>query len=730
MSNELKNSQPIKDTDTAQVKEVIELNRVIKELKVDEMINLFKKHSYWPNTLNKNLCKAISMYSQEPNQQIKDIIMILLNKSADIDTVSEKQINKKEKVTVLMLACMKSDLSFIKDLLIFKPNVNLTDQNGKNALMILLFSHIGKDDTNLLEIVIIMITQGKVSINAEDNLGNTALTIAVSKGLITIVNVLLKHGANIDQQVKGNHKNTAMHIAISMGNISLIKLLLSHKPNLLIQNAQGKNILEEATLKPSTEIYKIIAEEYSKRLDSNKEKDEKIKKDFPNANDQSGLTAFKQSPVNQSNLSTATPVIELQKPKESHKLSDLIQVNSINQQHRITERDLKYAKIKLLSENNKLEFSQLIKPKVELSQNNIIKKLEAEIANLADENAILRLENAKLLSEIRSKDALLEMRDDEIKQLSGNTIHNYLQQQGSQSFSGLNLTQKHLLGLSNVNKKEILEKKFCSVMYRDEYVARSLQRDLLDFQEYNKEQIRKIKPIQEELLNYIREAVAETLPEFEVRLYGSHATGLCLSWSDLDTVLIHKKGIGHITYTPSLQNLYIKILEKPWKKSIKYIDSAVIPIIKIVASEKYNNMHIDISVQDSKHYGLKCVELVKGYMTEFEALEPLLYSLKNLLKNANLNDPYTGGLSSYGLILMLVSFLQNQRANGKCIKLSTNVDNHNLGKLFLEFCWYYGIMFDHTKYVINAYPLNGNEMYQEKESLSFLSVSLYKYYIF
>ena len=257
-------------------------------------------------------------------------------------------------------------------------------------------------------------------------------------------------------------------------------------------------------------------------------------------------------------------------------------------------------------------------------------------------------------------------------------------------------------------------------MYKDEYVAKSLQRDLLDFQEFNREQIKKIKPVQEELLNYIKEAVNETLPEFEVKLYGSHATGLCLSWSDLDTVLIHKKGIGHITNTPSLQNLYIKILEKPWKKSIKFIDSAVIPIIKIIASEKYNNMHIDISVQDSKHYGLKCVELVKGYMTEFESLEPLLYSLKNLLKNANLNDPYTGGLSSYGLILMLVSFLQNQRANNKPIKINT--ENNNLGKLFLEFCWYYGIMFDHTKYVINAYPLNGNEMYQEKESLSFLNV--------
>lgn len=63
-------------------------------------------------------------------------------------------------------------------------------------------------------------------------------------------------------------------------------------------------------------------------------------------------------------------------------------------------------------------------------------------------------------------------------------------------------------------------------------------------------------------------------------------------------------------------------------------------------------------MQDNRHYGLKCVELVLSFVKEYEALEPLIFSLKNILKNANLNDPYTGGLSSYGLILMVVSFLQ------------------------------------------------------------------------
>ena len=46
-------------------------------------------------------------------------------------------------------------------------------------------------------------------------------------------------------------------------------------------------------------------------------------------------------------------------------------------------------------------------------------------------------------------------------------------------------------------------------------------------------------------------------------------------------------------------------------------------------------------MQDQKHYGIKCVELVKSFLKEYEVLEPLILALKNILKYANLNDPYT-----------------------------------------------------------------------------------------
>ena len=51
---------------------------------------------------------------------------------------------------------------------------------------------------------------------------------------------------------------------------------------------------------------------------------------------------------------------------------------------------------------------------------------------------------------------------------------------------------------------------------------------------------------------------------------------------------------------------------------------------------------------------------------------------------------------------MVVSFLQNQLEHKKKIHIS----DWNLGHLFIEFLFYYGWMFDHTKYVIFAHPPN------------------------
>ena len=163
--------------------------------------------------------------------------------------------------------------------------------------------------------------------------------------------------------------------------------------------------------------------------------------------------------------------------------------------------------------------------------------------------------------------------------------------------------------------------------------------------------ISKIKPKVNELINFIQNSVEKSIgAEYEVKLYGSHATGLCLPWSDIDVVLCKKNGSSNINeknnnlysnkYMP-LQDLFSYLQKNNDFKSINYIGATSVPLIKIKTKENIDIKNVDISLQDNTHYGIKCVTLVLNFMQEYEVLLPMVLALKNILKKAQLNDPYT-----------------------------------------------------------------------------------------
>jgi DNA polymerase sigma len=67
---------------------------------------------------------------------------------------------------------------------------------------------------------------------------------------------------------------------------------------------------------------------------------------------------------------------------------------------------------------------------------------------------------------------------------------------------------------------------------------------------------------------------------------------------------------------------------------------------------------------------------------------------------------------------MVVSYLQSQLESNKSIRIADG----NLGRLFIEFLCYYGIIFDHTKYVIYTYP--PNDINADKDQNNFFLVIL------
>ena len=208
----------------------------------------------------------------------------------------------------------------------------------------------------------------------------------------------------------------------------------------------------------------------------------------------------------------------------------------------------------------------------------------------------------------------------------------------------INVIQKN-----NYNNLKFYKNKFIqNLIIPDECIQKSLQKDILDFMNLITYKISIIKPKVNELIDLIQKSVENSIgKDFSVKLYGSHATGLCLPWSDIDVVLCRENlnnenqndNLYSNKYVP-LHDLFNYLQKNSDFKSINYIGATSVPLIKIKTKENIDIQNVDISLQDNSHYGIKCVSLVLEYKNEYEVLLPMVLALKNILKQAKLNDPY------------------------------------------------------------------------------------------
>ena len=369
----------------------------------------------------------------------------------------------------------------------------------------------------------------------------------------------------------------------------------------------------------------------------------------------------------------------------------------------INKLELKYNKeIEIL--NTKLKSIQEEKDSLE----NKVKLLEKEKIELEEKVTKLEKDNYELnqnMTQIKNEYSELNQKTEKmIKEKENEKLNKNIP---------IQTIKKNPVYYSNY-----LNKKFSKFNYEQEYKLDCLSSDLTDFEIYIKQRTEKEKNIYDALIKNVTNSVNKTLPYYEVNLYGSHATNLCLPWSDLDVVLIKIQNGNNIssiqtTFDNSalLSKLFENIRNEPWVKDCKLISKASVPIIKLFAIEQYNNMSIDISIQDENHFGLKCVELVKNYIEEYKSLKPLVLAIKNILKRANLNDPYKGGISSYGLILMIVYFLQGLKLSG--VDISPGENNCNLGKLFFNFLKFYALTFESNKTIIKINDGMNDKIFNE-----------------
>ena len=310
-----------------------------------------------------------------------------------------------------------------------------------------------------------------------------------------------------------------------------------------------------------------------------------------------------------------------------------------------------------------------------------------------------------------------------------------------------------------IDYPQYIKLKFDPPCFEPSFIHKTLHKDLIDYEKYIDYLIYKKKPNIEIIFNKIKLIIGEIAPEYEVKIYGSYAHGLSLPWSDLNLILVsnnknnrnikednitdfettvgeksiesgvqsqndnnsatHELNINSENNNKEEANLIFKLYnifsKINWANDPKILNmnqAEEVNILSFTTTLQYGKIEINISLENDNNKGLKVVELVKSYIKEYSCLKPLIFALGTILKNANLNIASSGGLSSYGLILMVVSFIQSQKDNNN----STD-DEYNIGRTFYEFLLHYGIKFDFNKYVIITYKINEtNSSLNDKEN--------------
>ncbi|XP_028173180.1 terminal nucleotidyltransferase 4A-like [Ostrinia furnacalis] len=190
------------------------------------------------------------------------------------------------------------------------------------------------------------------------------------------------------------------------------------------------------------------------------------------------------------------------------------------------------------------------------------------------------------------------------------------------------------------------------------------------------------------VVNRIRSAILALWPQARVEVFGSFRTGLYLPTSDIDLVVI-----GQWEKLPlwTLERELV-VQDIAEKESIKVLEKATVPIVKM--TDKYSDVKVDISFNMSS--GVKSAELIKQYKDKYPVLSRLVMVLKQFLLQRDLNEVFTGGISSYSLILMCISFLQLHPRPERLRQ------PHNLGVLLIEFFELYGRKFNYVKTAIRV----------------------------
>ena len=199
-----------------------------------------------------------------------------------------------------------------------------------------------------------------------------------------------------------------------------------------------------------------------------------------------------------------------------------------------------------------------------------------------------------------------------------------------------------------------------------------------------------------EAVELFKSVIQKTLPSVEVEVFGSFSTGLLLPYSDIDLVITNSSGLP----IDLLNEVIPQIESMPGIGKIDKIFTASIPVIKVNIEHKGEDIKVDITVQEAKHKGVDCRNLIKKFLGMYKSIKQVYLVIKQLVYFCNFHEPYKGGISSYGLFLMVAYFYQENMQNWQFKSYDKESKYAIILTQFLEF---YTGRFDYQKCIVVDY---------------------------
>nr|XP_031863646.1 uncharacterized protein CI109_000898 [Kwoniella shandongensis]KAA5530718.1 hypothetical protein CI109_000898 [Kwoniella shandongensis] len=190
------------------------------------------------------------------------------------------------------------------------------------------------------------------------------------------------------------------------------------------------------------------------------------------------------------------------------------------------------------------------------------------------------------------------------------------------------------------------------------------------------------------VIEMITRAIAKLWPDAEVTPFGSWQTQLYLPQGDIDLVVSHKH-FSEANKARLLTEMAKSMRMANITSTVAIISRARVPIIKFVTNE--GKLNVDISLNQVN--GISAGKIINQYLDALPGARQLILVVKSFLSQRSMNEVYSGGLGSYSVICMVISFLQVHPK----LRRSEMDPEENLGTLLVEFFELYGRHFNYQE---------------------------------